>query len=367
MGLKSFIFVFFLFFMSNFVFAVTGVIPAKYEIDFAPDFEKDFSFNFVNDFEESLIYIEGDLSEFFTIKSDNKIGSNRMVVVTMKLPNVVQKAGKNRVRVGCREINSLDGVSVTMDVRGVIDINVPYPNKYADIEFNINYANKGDDALYNLTIYNRGEDNVSVRPRLELKSSGKLIDVIYLEEKEIKSLLKENYIGKISTDDYLAGDYNITAVVDYGGDLPRSETKIFRLGELNMKILNYTTDYKRNGLNRINVIVESSWNNEISDVYVNGSIVGYPHINFKSPSFSIDAWGSRVFQTYFDTTGIYEENFQIDINVVYEGIVTTQRVNVGFVKETNWLLIILISISVIIILLIVSVLLIIGEKKSEKK
>lgn len=342
--------------------AVSGVIPAKYSIDFYPNLEKEFSFTFVNDFEDSEIYLEGDLSESLQILSDKRINGNRIVVVRMNLPEKAQKAGVNRVVVGCKEIGNQKGVNIVMNVRGVIDINVPYPEKYANIEFNINYVNQGESASYNLTVYSKGEESILVKPRIELRTQENLVDVIYLDSRFIDSLSNENYLGEINTNDYLSGDYNITAIVDYGGDLPRSETKMFRIGELYMKVINYTDKYVRGGLNRINIIVESFWNNEIGNVFVNGSVVGYPYINFKSPSSTVEPWSSKVFESYFDTSDIVEKRFQLSIDVNYEGKVTNRIVEVYFEDKINWTLIIILAIISLIILLITIIMFLLYKK-----
>lgn len=342
--------------------AVSGVIPAKYNIDFYPNLEREFSFTFVNDFEDSEIYLEGDLSESFQIVSDKKMNGNRIIVVKMNLPEKAQKAGMNRVVVGCKEIGNQKGVNIVMNVRGVIDINVPYPEKYADIEFDINYVNQGESAFYNLTVYSKGEESIFVKPRVELRTLGDLVDVIYLDGRFINSLSSEEYLGEIDTNNYLAGDYNITVIVEYGGDLPRSETKLFRVGELHMEITNYTSKYIRGGLNRINIIIESFWNNEIDNVFVNGSVIGYPYINFKSPSSAVEPWSSKVFESYFDTSDIVEKNFQLSIDINYGEKITNKIVNVYFEEKTNWTLIIILAIISLIILLIVIIIFLLYKK-----
>jgi hypothetical protein len=365
--MMKFLGIFFLFLTG--VYASTGVIPASYSIDFSPNIQRDFTFTFIgDDTNENNIYIEAEeLSEYFSIKDVKRVGSNTIVVISMKLPKALQKAGNNRVRIGSREVSESEGVNIIMDVRGIIDIFVPYPEKYADINFNVDYANKGENALYNLTIYSKGEDDIFVNPRLELRSSGKIVDTIYLEGVTIYSMESKSYIGQISTNEYYAGDYNLTAIVDYGGDLPRSETTVFRLGELKMRITNYTSSFVKGKYNRIDVSVESLWNNNIDDVYVNGSIVGYPYITFQSPSYSIAKWGTMVFGAYFDTSDIKEDNFQISIDVNYEGQVTNQVVNVYFKKEVNWILIgIIIGVSIIVILLVI-VFLLMRNKNGNKK
>ncbi len=341
------------------VLAITGVVPGSYSIDFESGLERDFAFTFRNDpGMKTEIYIEGELAQYFEIKSETKMADNTVVAVSMKLPNTVEIAGLNKVRVGSREINTAGGVSITMNVRGVINIRVPYPKKYADIEFNVGSANQGEDVLYNLTVFSRGEESIFVIPKLRLESEGDIIDIIDLERRTVDSMGTTVYNGAISTDEYSPGDYELTAIVDYGGELTRTERRILRLGQLDVKIINYTTLFNRNKLNRINVEVESFWNNRIEQIYISGSVVNYPGITFESSTFSLNAWGIKTLAGFFDATDIKENDFQIILNVNYEDKVTSEIIDASFVNETNWVSVwIIVGIIIIVILLLVILLL----------
>ncbi len=364
MKIKYFILSFILLFIPS-VFAITGVVPASYEVNYESYMEKDFSFSFRHDFGvENKVYIEGELGEYFDVKSVKEMSDNTLVIISMKMPKSVELAGLNKVYVCAREINSDGGINLIMDVRGLIKIRVPYPDKYADVEFNVGSANQGEKASYNLTIYSRGSQSIFVLPKLKLESDGKVVDIITLDGRELDSMGSTIYKGEISTDKYLSGNYNLTAFVDYGGDLPRTEKRLLKLGKLDINIIDYTSLFNKGKLNRIDIKIESIWNNEIDEIFVNGSVIGYPYITFESPTYNLEAWSYRVFPSHFNAVDIKENDFQIAIDVNYEGEITSQILNVSFIRETNWLLIGIIAGVIIILMLfmLVLILLLRGKK-----
>ncbi len=346
----------------NFAFAATGVSPAAVNINFEPNKEQTFTFMFVNDAENrSEFYLEGELKEYFSITSHEIIGGNSIITVYMKLPEAVQKSGTNRVYVGCREKSTEKGISISYNIKPVINIEVPYPNKYVDIDLKVNYTNKGENSAYDLYIVNRGKEDVVVLPELELKSGSNLVKMIYLEGKTLSSLNNTHYKGFINTSDISSGDYNITASVEYGGHLPRTETRLLRIGELTIQINNYTNLFKKDKIIYMNVEIESFWNNRIDNVFINGSVVGYPEKKFQSPTYSISPWDMASFSVFIDTEDL-EQEFQVILNVNYEGKITTKIVNASFTKEINWTLIIIITCISIVIILIVIILLLKKDK-----
>lgn len=340
-------------FCCNFVLG-SGVVPSSYRIDFKPNLEGEYVFNFLLDGNQNVdAYVTGDLSQYFSIKSNRIVFGRRQVIVTMKLPEGVEVPGLHRVSVGLEiELENKKGVSLITNALGSIFVRVPYPDKYAELEFGVDYVNYGEKIPYELLVESMGVEDITVQSRLVISNNEGVIKTIPLGIRQIKSLKNTLYEGLIESKDLFPGDYNITAYVNYGGEQEAVINNLLRIGELRLEISNYSQELEANKVNSFNLEVESFWNEKIDDVFVNGTIIGYPVISFKSPSASVNSWGRVDFVSYFDTSLIEEEYIQALVQINYDDKVTEEVLNLRIVPETNWTLIIFISVGVLTVILI---------------
>ena len=350
---------------------LSGVSPASYNIDFEPNLKQEFSFSFI--FDKGVkadAYVGGGLSEYVTIVSDKYAFGRKVVVVELDLPEKIDVPGLHRIRVGAKErlSDSLSGVSVGVDVGGIIKLRVPYPGKYAELGLTAATVNAGEDVSYQLSIHSRGDENIFVEPQIIITNEGGKVEEFSLEAREVKSADSYVYDRIINTEKYGAGDYNITAIVNYGGESPATSRMLFRLGELRVGISNYTDTVMKDKVNRFTMEVESFWNDRIGDVYGTVSIVGYQN-SATTPTISLKPWQKTTINGFLDTTGIEEDIVKAVLEVHYENKVTTKEVDLRLIKETNWLIVwaviggILIVLLILILLLAIVILLFRRKKK----
>jgi len=367
MVINVFYLIFLIVVLLPFSFAAVGVRPSSYEIDFEPGLKRVFTFNFMSDRDVDFeLYSEGPFSEYVTL-SKNHLTGGGSVNALLELPLEAEEPGRQNLLIGARQTSGARGmVGIVGNVRGIIFINVPYPGKYAELDFKTSNANLGEDVEFELIIYSRGDEDINVNSRIEIYDmNGNFKERINLGNHLIESAKSIKLDAKLNTQNYVAGDYNAIAVVDYGDDVSREE-EIFRLGRLFVDVVNHTRVFERGKINRFEVIAESFWNDPIENVYANISILGYPELGFYTPSILINPWDRRTLTGFFDTSEIKEDNFQTTIKLHYDNRTTEKTVNLELEKEISNVTY-LISGLVILIIFAGSILFYIQNKKKKFK
>ncbi|MCK5449666.1 hypothetical protein KAI32_02275 [Candidatus Pacearchaeota archaeon] len=358
--------VFFLVLSCDGVYALSGVSPASYEIDFKPNLKQNFNFNFLFDEDiEAEVYVSGDLKDY--VKLDKKFlkGGGR-VIASIDFPSEIEIPGVHRIRIGAKQLASEGGgIAIVSDVGGVIKVKVPYPGKYVGLEFKTSNANVGEDINLELIVSSMGKEDIYAHPILKIFNSDGEIEQIDLGEKFIASTKSAEFLKKLSTVNYKPGDYEVSAVVEYGGEKPVIASVPFRLGELRVEISNWTKVFERDKINRFEIRIESLWNDPIESLYASVEIVDY-NVQFSTPSISLEPWKKDILTGFFDARDIDEEKFKANITLFYDGHTTSKIVDLEFEKEFDSRLYVTLAIAVIV-LIAVMIFLMLRRKKSEKQ
>ncbi|MBU0467026.1 MAG: hypothetical protein KJ718_06085 [Nanoarchaeota archaeon] len=358
--------------LSSFVEASMGVSPAKYDVNFEPGFEDDFYFNFHTDnpSQELEIYIWGELGIYITLNKDKIVGSGK-VDVHLKLPQKIETPGRHRIFVGARPVVSETSgtVSILASVAAAIDVYVPYPGKYAEIKFEAENANAGEEVPYKLEIYSRGEEAITTNSRIEIfDSRNESVGIYELGTKEIIGVDSVTIRDSLDTITFGAGNYKAVAVVTTDGGQEVKAEDNFKLGELRVRIINYTRELKKNTINPFVIDVESLWNDPVDELYAEVFVLGAEEeISFLTPSAELKPWQRAKLSGYFDTTGLeVGEEVQVRIVLHYGEETTEEVVYLRFVKTVNYFLIVSIIAGAIAVIAFV-MWLVVKFKKSEGK
>ena len=268
-------------------------------------------------------------------------------------------------------IGSVIGTSVT--IKGVIDINMPFPGKYLEISLESNDANIGETVDFELEIISWGKEDVTVAPEIEILSlpDQKHIETLQFKNREIKSRETIKLGKSLDTSNYNAGNYRAVATVDYGGDKPAKAESDFRIGELIINIVNYTRQIIIKDFQPFNIEIESRWNNEIDGVYARVFIFNESGIltDFKTSSNSLIPWERKNITGFFNTNNFDKGFYNANITLFYYGKdvgkSSSKLVEIEFIKEkkVNILLITGIVLGIIILVVIAWILI----KKSRQK
>jgi len=325
-----------------------GIGPGKIEFNFQPGFEQSITYGVYGaDPETELeLYVEGDLAEYVTLDKDKLIGGG-VFTATLKLPEYIEKPGKHRILVGAKEkfdeelLGTAIGTSV--NIRGVIDIHVPYPGKYLEITLSSHDVNVGEPVKFELDIVNKGKEDVSIKPKIEILSQNKTIETLYLKERFLKSQERIELKKILNTTNYNPGSYNAIAIVDYG-EIAKAESK-FRIGELVINIINYTRQITIDGLQSFSLEIESGWNDNIDGAYAEVFILNDPTnlLSFKTFSTGLIPWEKKNITGFFDTTNFTKGFYDANITLFYYGKnvgkSSSELVKIEFIEKSKQLLI----------------------------
>ncbi|MCD4771474.1 hypothetical protein K8R30_03595 [archaeon] len=312
-------------FLCSGALALEGVVPGSYDVEFEPGLERDFVFDFVLDGKEEL-WVEGDLSEYVELDKLEIMGRGD-VVVHMKLPESLEKIGANEVWV------------VAGGVRGLIRVNVAYPERFVGLELSAPNVNLGEDVELKLKVLNLGRERVFVNPSILIYNpDGGLIEDVPFEGGWVNISGVLNFEGVLVTSNYSAGDYLAVARVDYGDGVIKEEN-VFRLGEFGIRILDYSKEFYGGRVNRFEIEVESLWDGKIKDVYAEVRVVG-SELGFDSDIVQLGAWEKRTLIGFFDARGL-NEDVDVEVGLYSEGEeLSSEVLRLRFLEGFDWVILV---------------------------
>jgi hypothetical protein len=351
--MKKILIVFCFIFLIGGAFAYSGVSPSGYKRDFNSKFRESFAFNFI--LPEDLgadIFIEGDFADYIKVDKSFIKGST-VVVALLELPDEGFRPGIHNTYIRAKQkIEAEDGVFITLNVGGLISVRVPYPGKYAELELETENVNQGEPVNLELIVYSRGDEDIQATAFIDIvDSNGVFIERLNLGTKIVESTKNEKFLTVLDSSDYLSGDYNVNAVVEYGGEVSANISKAFRLGKLFVNISDYTKEFEKNKINRFVIDIESFWNDQIEDVYADVDIIGIEE-SFKTPSTNLDPWMKTTLNGFMDTSQIDKNEFQANITLYYHGFTTSKIVDLKFIDDANYIIYIIIVFLVFIVFFI---------------
>jgi hypothetical protein len=362
--------IFLLVILLNSVDAIVGVSPGRYELDFEPKLKRDFSFRFLFDSGvESEVYAEGDLAEYVKLSTNSLTGGGG-VIASLDLPYNIDVPGNHGILIGARQkVNPGQGFGLVGNVKGIIVVKVPYPGKYADAVLEANNANPGEPINFRVIVHNLGKEDIAASVLIDIyDSSNNSLEKLSLGNSFIENTKSHDFIIQLNTSNYKSGDYRAIAVVDYGAEQIRLE-KTFKIGKLFIGIFNYTQDFERGKINRMEIETMSFWNHQIQGLHASVVILNYS-ISLLTPSTTIEPWSRTVLTGFFDTSEIKEDRFKANMSLYYDGYVTSEIVDLRFKEEKkDYTVYVIIGaiVSIIIILIVIVLILLRRTGKNAKR
>jgi len=364
------------------IYAVGIYFPSDKEINFEPGLEKTLNFAVTSSNLDVRLSVSGYLSEYITlsktlIKSDS---TDRAFNAIIKLPKKVEKPGHHKVWIIGEEVidesKAGGAVGTSSNVMVYILIHVLNSGKYVDMSLNAPNTNLNEPVNFAVNVKSFGlEDINSIKAAIDVYSpDNEKLAIVYTDEKPLKSNTEETLYAQLSTIGYPSGTYRVVAELNYDGKTKKDE-KNFRIGELNIKIINYTKEFEKDKINKFDVEIESDWGNKIENVYgkikINNEII-------KTPNIDLAPWERKIITTYWDTNNVEIGFYDAEITVYYEDRTTVETGKVNVIEKKEALVekpgAITISLStttilvlIIILLIIMDVILITKKRKSEKK
>lgn len=360
-------------FSLNLVSAALGIGPAKQYVDFKPDMQLEYTFNVYADGNTKIeMYAKEEFADL--VKFDKKeLTGGGSFTVKIKLPGSIEKPGMHTLLIGAREKIDEDkeGIGVSIAVQAPIFIFVPYPGKYAEAAFSCNNANAGEPVKFILDISNLGKEPITAVAGIDIYSGKNKIETLNLGLVEVINQEKYTFKRVLNTTNYKSGDYNSSAIVDYGGDKKINTGCEFRLGSLFVNIVNYTSEAVKPGIKPFEINIESSWNNNLENVYgmVYVSNNGKNLTEFSTPGVSLSAWEKKTLKGYIDTNALENGEYDVQVRLNYAGTSSLARGKVKIMEKTNVILYVIIGVIALIILSIIALVIkyIFFRKKDKEK
>lgn len=346
--------------------ASIGVSPPTYTIDFSPGLEQEFRFHFLADPGAELnISVEGDMAQYVRLSKTRIVGSE-VIFVNLKLPKELPSPGMHTIFISAEEqSNGEQGIVLLGIIKSRIFVKSPYPGKYAEVSLSATNANVGENVNLTYEVQNLGTESLNILPKLIVYDfNNESVQVLSLEPIFLPNTKSKKVLTYLDTSKYPAGFYSVDIFLEYGGESSARSSAFFRLGELNVHILNYTTNFVKDKINRFDVYIESFWGNPLENVYAEVEIPDY-NIKFSTPSSTLNGFSKSMLTGYFDTTGIAEDKFKGKIILHYADKTTEKEVSLKFKKERNYLMYMLVG--GIALLLIAIIFLIIWMRKISKE
>ena len=320
------------------IYAVGIYFSSGNKIDFEPGIEKTFNFEATKCNLGVRLSVSEYLSEYATlsktfIESDS---TDRKFTVTVKLPEKIEKPGHHKIFVMAEEIideTSGGTVGTSSNAKVYIRINVLNPGKYVDMSLSAPNVNLNEPVNFAVNVKNFGEENISrIKATIDVYSqNNEKLATVYTDEKALISNTEETLHAQLNTAGYSAGTYKATAILNYDGETKQANDT-FKIGKLNIKIINYTKEFEKDKINLFNIEVESDWGNKIENLYgeikINNMII-------KTPNINLNPWEKKTITAYWDTNNLEIGPYNTVITVYYEDKTTVETGIVNVIEKRN--------------------------------
>ena len=233
------------------------------------------------------------------------------------------------------------------------------------------FRSTGEPVTFLLDLTSKGTETLTFTPIIEIfDSKGAKVETLTFQQREIKSQEKLGLKKVLNKTNYNPGKYKAVAIVDYG-NIAKAESE-FKIGTLDISILNYTQQVKIKGLQPFFIDVESTWNDNIDGVYA--EVVFSNNTNkitsFKTETTALTPWENRTISGYFDTIDFQEGYYDANITLHYfgkeRGSSTNKVVKVLFVKDQHILLWIIVGSLGLLIIIVITAIEIVRKIKKKK-
>jgi hypothetical protein len=340
---KIFLIVMFFILTSSLVLGVgIGEYKNKRLIPFEPTKEEELKFQLF-DSPKIKVSLEGDLAEYCTLIDTNPEGGPRSVIVRIKMPEYLEPGEHTVYLVATEATNSVSTLGGIASVRSGVKVFALYPSKHPIFrgvitsDFNIN-----EKGQIGLSIVNYGEDTIEdTHGTITIyNQQGTQVAVLQTESKSIKSFENVEIYTTLDSVAYnlTPGKYTANGSFIYDNTpYPLSMEGIFRVGQMNIDLVDSTKEVYINSTNKYILTIESDWAGNINDVYArittpNGQILKTPNVDLVSPGGGRKA--AAQVETYWETEGLATGTYDVDITLYYQGLTTTKKAKINIIEGT---------------------------------
>ena len=316
-----------------------GLSPAKKDLDFKTE-QQSSEYIVVNNEHRDLflnIYATGELADFISFSEENITmpgnEDQKKFTAYFNLPSSL-KPGENKGKIIIEEFIPNIGIGDTQvyakfRVVSLLAVNVPYPDKYVDVDIELKGDNVGEPIEITVNVKNLGKENLdSVQAFFDIYENNEKLESLETNKGNLLKGDTKQLFTKLETKNMQPGFYSAVAKIVY--DQNEIELgKDFNVGDEHIKILGYTKYFVENEVNRLEVDSENEWNQKLRNVYGEIKINGFNIIKTLSADF--EPRERKILSTFWDTTGIGLGKYPINITLFYSNKTTTESGDVDVV------------------------------------
>jgi len=317
-----------------------GISPGSTTINFEPNKEKEIQFKILNNEKKDMkvvFNVEGDLAQYITLHNilvDLKATEeSKTSFYTVKLPPELEKPGTNIAKIIALELppdatEEGNYIGSRVGVISRLEVLVPYPGKYAEVELRISEANPGQPVTFIVKVLNYGtEDITDAQATIDiLGPTNEKIAALTTNAKPVKAKQIEELTAQWIPE--YPGFYNAALRLRYDEKITNT-AKVFYIGNLMIDLLNVEVkNFKLGGVAKFDLLVENKWNDIVKNVYAEifmrdqqESEVG----NFKSVSTNLPPLAQETLVAYWDTENIESGQYDATITINYEDGKKTEK------------------------------------------
>jgi len=385
------------------VFSVSaiGVTPGKITIDYEPGVQKHVSFKIINSENERIQVVlskQGDLANAIDLNEREITLSpgqtEREVTYTVNIPSDLSP-GSNTAQIVVLQVPNTQGTSeafvgAAVAVITQLQINVPYPGKYAEAGLNIINAGQGEDAKFVIPVVNKGKaDLVDVKAQVDIYNQlNERVDSFTTNSIQVSQGSRKELVYNWKAD-VPPGRYRAAVALIYDGETINLE-KQFNVGVASLEIREIDVkEFNLGQIAKFDMLVENTWSEPIRGLHGQIQIFdssGEILADFKSAQSDIQPFEKEVLSLFWDSAGFSQGVYSAAIYLNYGDVSSRQDVTfdvsqndvritgVGYVISSspssgggsNSLVVILVT--VIIVLIIANILwFMVLRKKLHKK
>jgi hypothetical protein len=277
------------------------------------------------------VFIENDVVEEIKLYDPKPNSTPRTVAVWLKMPDTLDRPGNNLIYVTAKEM-PLDpkGVSAVTAIRALIVIKVPYPGYYVEATFDSPSVNLGETVPFKVSVNNLGTNRVETAYAIiDVYEDNNRIKTLTTDTKSMDSKASADFTVDMATTGMKPGSYKAVATFVYDGNQIKLNNTL-NVGTLFVSVVNYTSEMVQGRINKFDIIIESRWNDPISNVYATAAFEGQAA---KTPNYDLAPWETKVISTYLDTANQAFGDHDVNITLYYQGKTTAASGKIKIIPE----------------------------------
>lgn len=312
-----------------------GVTPGRTTMNFKESLESEIKFTILNNEQKDLklaIYATGDLADYIELPiKEVSLGpeeSSRELSYKLKLPDKMEEPGLHGAEIIIREITAGKeskeiSIGAMQAVITQLYVYVPYPGKYLVISrVDIVERKSENRVLFFVPIINFGRENInSAKAEITVMNmNSSIIDKVVTDEKPVPAGSRAELSSSMDYSKLSAGIYRVVVQLTYDGLTTTSENAFYTNDFLLIPLDISVRDFTLGDIARFNILIENIGNRDIKDAF---SLMlldseNNPIANIKSASADFKPYEKKEMLSYWDTTGVKEDEYTGKLVLKYE-------------------------------------------------